>query len=103
MKRRVTAGKHGTFLIDIPDSHDSEALREAWNEYVLHRQQIKHPMSLPCAEKNFKKILRLPLQDALRWLDCAVEMSWRGLFEPPADWQGADEPQKENTPRWGTT
>lgn len=101
MTLKISAGKHGEFDMDVPESHAVEQLRELWEEYVLHRQQIRKPMSIPCAKRRFRQILALPLRDAIRWLDYNMEMNYEGFFEPKPDWSAPGDDQSRPAVKWG--
>lgn len=55
--------------------------REAWDEWVQHRKEIKKPLTPKAMEKQFKLLLEHPY-DQKEIIDQSIQNSWQGLFPP---------------------
>jgi hypothetical protein len=65
----------------FPDSLATEQFQIAWLEWVIHRDQIKKPMTPLAAQKLLKKLEEWGPERAIAAIEFSITMGYRGIFE----------------------
>lgn len=76
----------------------SQEFLATWNSWLQYRKEKKKPLTPSTIEKQLKKLAPLGEQTAIRWINCAIEKGWQGLYPPPQD-----KPTIQNRPTNDTT
>jgi hypothetical protein len=65
--------------------YDSEEFKEAWNDWVKHREWMKEPLSPMAIKRQFRFLLAMGEKDAIRSIDNSINNNWTGLFPVKAE------------------
>lgn len=59
----------------------------AWEDFVQHRKEIRHPLTPKAAALNLKALAQVPLAEQRGLVDKIIAMGWRGI-QGPASYAG---------------
>lgn len=68
--------------VAIPLPFDSEKFREAWNQWLEHKREIKQKMPQTTIKRQFDQIKKWGELKSIQAIHLAIQNNWRGLFEP---------------------
>lgn len=74
---------------------NSELFTQTWNNWIIHRKQLKKPLTETSIKQQLKKLESLGEQTAIYWIETAIEKCWQGLYEPPNKNQNQPRPIDE--------
>ena len=70
-----------SYLDTFPKKYkDNKKFSIAWKDWLQHRKEIKHSITPTTAKKQIKKIIQLPIQDAISMINNSIENGYTGLF-----------------------
>lgn len=72
----------------LPSPAGSQALQDAWGDWVRHRRELRKSLTPTQAEKVIKKIDSLGEFRAIRAIEHSITNGYQGLYEP------TDQPQR---------
>src|SRR3990167_6479319 len=91
-KRREALRKQAEHVTDVTrdvteadtkaeaEAYTNKINKEAWNEFVQHRKDIKQPLSSIATSKNRNFLAQQDFEDQQRIVDETIRNNWRGLF-----------------------
>lgn len=101
-KRMVTKEKKGTNVpkekmasaedVAIPENLDTEDFREAWEEWLQYRAELKQKVTAISAKKQLKQLKQHSPEEAVKIIENSIANSWKGLFPESIK-------SKDNTPK----
>ena len=75
------------YLSKLPESHrncvELKQQIEEWHEY---RQRRRIVLTTAAVDRQVSQLSPLSPVEAARWLRCAIDRQWRGIYPPPANW-----------------
>lgn len=69
-------------IYEYPEHLRTMVFLELWDEFHLHREQIKKPMTELAGKRMLTKLGKYPEQVAVDMLGSSIENGWQGVFEP---------------------
>lgn len=72
--------KKNTLFEVLP--YESEQFKEAWNDFIIHRNQMKEPMTDPAIKRHLKFLASLGEEKAIQSINNSICSNWTGLFPP---------------------
>lgn len=65
--------------LSIPPPLDTSEFRSAWNLWLTHRREIKHPLKPTQESQQLKLLENLGATAAIEMIEHTIAMGWRGL------------------------
>jgi len=82
--------KADLFALDgLPLDFQTDAFHAAWTDWVGHRRDLRHPLTLRSVKATFKGLAAMGPERAIAAIQHSVANGWRGLFEPQEKQSGA--------------
>lgn len=78
---------------DIPSNICTPEFIETWEDFKLHRKQIKSPMTPLAKSKMLTKLSKETVTEAIDMLNRSIENGWKGVF--PSKFDRAKQPNKK--------
>lgn len=66
----------------IPQPLDTDAFRTAWERWVQHRKETRHPLKPTTIESQLKALAVMGEAKAIAAIEQSILNGWQGLFEP---------------------
>ncbi len=66
----------------IPPELDTDQFREAWSEFLAHRDEIRKPVGAVGGKRLLKRFSVMGVDTAIASLHNSVANGWQGVFEP---------------------
>ena len=60
----------------------SEEFRDAWSDWVSHREFMKLPLSPVAIKRQLKKFEQWGEEKSIKAIDNSIQNNWQGIFEP---------------------
>jgi phage replication O-like protein O len=78
--------------IEIPVNLCTDEFKTSWEDFKLHRKQIKKPMSDLAEIRMLKKLSKQSVEVAIDMIDESISNGWQGVFEPKdRNWNQPDQ------------
>lgn len=72
-----------------PLPFQTDSFKSSWDEWLQHRVKEKKKKNTPLSvKKQFKTLAALSEQEAIRWIDFAIEKGWQSFYEPKISTNG---------------
>lgn len=70
---------------EIPPELETDAFRDAWQEWYDHRRRIKKPLTPKSVSRQVKQLADFGHDVAIRAIHQSIDSRWQGLFYPRGD------------------
>ena len=65
----------------IPYGHDSPLFKELYDKWIIHRRELKKPLTASTIVAQNEMLKKYPVHEALEMIRQAIEKSWSGFYE----------------------